>query len=185
VQREHLEHLIRAAGAITGSRRLIVIGSQAILGQFPYSAPARATLSMEADLLPIDAPDRADLLTGSLGELSPFHTAFGYYGDGVSLETARLPRAWQDRLIPIENANTGGCVGLCLEIHDLLISKYFAGREKDREFCTALVHADLVQRDRLLERLELTDLTDEERARIAKRIESDFDTAPQRTIRPR
>ncbi len=123
MRREDLEHLIRAAGAISGSRRIVVIGSQAILGQFPYEAPASATLSMEADLLPLDAPDKADLLTGSIGELSPFHDTFGYFGDGVSLETARLPAGWQDRLIAIDNANTSGYVGLCLEVHDLLMSK--------------------------------------------------------------
>ena len=130
MRREDLEHLIRAAGAISGSRRIVVIGSQAILGQFPYQAPVRATRSVEADLLPIDAPDKTELLTGSLGELSPFHDTYGYFGDGVSLETARLPRHWQDRLIIIDNPNTNGYIGLCLEVHDLLISKYFAGRAR-------------------------------------------------------
>lgn len=175
MRRDQLEHLIRAAGAISGSRRIVVIGSQAILGQFPREAPPRATLSMEADLLPLDAPERADLLTGSIGELSPFHDTFGYYGDGVSLETARLPSGWQDRLIVIDNPNTNGYVGLCLEAHDLLISKYVAGREKDYEFCTAVVRAGLVRQDELERRLSLTDIDANERARIARRIESDFD----------
>ena len=53
---------------------MIVIGSQAILGQFPFGAPARATLSMEADLLPLDAPDMSDLLTGSLANCRLFTT---------------------------------------------------------------------------------------------------------------
>jgi hypothetical protein len=141
MQRSDLEHLIRAAGRIAEEHELVIIGSQAILGQFPDQAPARATRSMEADLLPIDALDKTDLLTGSLGELSPFHDTFGYFGDGVSLETARLPSGWQDRLIAVDNANTNGYVGLCLEVHDLLISKYFAGRDKDYEFCAAVVAA--------------------------------------------
>ena len=76
---------------------------------------------MEADLLPIDRPENWELVTGSLGELSPFHDTFGYFGDGVSLNTAKLPRGWQDRLIPIDNPNTNGYVGLCLEVHDILI----------------------------------------------------------------
>lgn len=179
MRREELEHLIRAAGAISGSRRIIVIGSQAILGQFPHRAPARATLSMEADLLPIDAPDMAELLTGSLGELSPFHDTFGYFGDGVSLRTARLPRNWQDRLIKIDNPNTNGFVGLCLEVHDLLISKYFAGREKDYEFCTAVVGAGLVEHDRLLQRLADTELDQQMRERIEQRIAADFGLHPR------
>jgi len=174
MRREDLEHLIRAAGAISGSRQLIIIGSQSILGQFPDGAPARALLSMEADLIPLDALDKADLLTGSIGELSPFHETFGYYGDGVSMQTACLPEGWQQRLVPIDNANTRGYVGLCLEVHDLLISKYVAGRDKDHEFCAAVVQAGLVDQQQLYTRLEQTDLADAARERIRQRIVSSF-----------
>jgi hypothetical protein len=174
VRREDLEHLIRAAGAISGSRRILVIGSQAILGQFPHDAPAAATLSMEADLLPMDSPDKADLLTGSIGELSPFHDTFGYFGDGVSMDTARLPAGWQDRLVAIDNANTNGYLGLCLEVHDLLISKYFAGREKDYEFCAAVVAAGLVDHELLRRRLSATEVEPGDQKRIERRIEADF-----------
>lgn len=52
-------------------------------------------------------------------------------------------------MIAIDNANTNGYVGLCLEVHDLLISKYFAGREKDYEFCAAVVVADLADQEQL------------------------------------
>jgi len=38
---------------------------------------------MEADLIPVDYPERADLIDGVLGERSPFHDSFGYYGDGA------------------------------------------------------------------------------------------------------
>jgi hypothetical protein len=122
VKREQLEHLIRAAGAITGSRRLIVIGSQAILGEHPFDAPPEALRSREADLIPIDAPDTTDVLTGTIGELSAFDETYGYHADGVDLATAMLPDGWRDRLVPIDNANTNGYVGLCLEMHDLVAS---------------------------------------------------------------
>jgi hypothetical protein len=42
--REQLEHLIRAAAVIADDRAIVVIGSQAILGQFP-DAPASMRLS--------------------------------------------------------------------------------------------------------------------------------------------
>lgn len=174
MRREDLEHLIRAAGGITGSRRIVVIGSQAILGQFPRDAPPRTTLSVEADLLPLDAPEKWELVTGSLGELSPFHDTFGYFGDGVSLTTATLPEGWQERLVPIDNQNTNGYIGLCLEIHDLLISKYCAGREKDHEFCAAVVNAALVNQALLNARLGATACEGAIRARVAARIDADF-----------
>jgi hypothetical protein len=175
VRRSDLEHLIRAAGAITGSRRVVVVGSQAILGQFPYEAPEWAVMSMEADLLPIDAPSTADLLTGTIGELSAFHDSFGYYGDGVSLDTAVLPDDWEGRLIEIENENTNGYVGLCLEIHDLLISKYVAGREKDRSFCRAVADAGLADVRVLRSRLASTALDIGHRESIEASIAADFD----------
>ena len=51
--REQLEHLIRAAADIADDDEIVVIGSQAILGQFP-SAPASMRVSVEADLFPLN-----------------------------------------------------------------------------------------------------------------------------------
>ncbi|MGQ0752176.1 MAG: hypothetical protein ACT4PS_16750 [Betaproteobacteria bacterium] len=39
MKRSELEHLIRAAGRIAGDPEIVVIGSQAILGQFPDAPP--------------------------------------------------------------------------------------------------------------------------------------------------
>jgi hypothetical protein len=174
VQRAQLEHLIRAAGAVTGSRRLIVIGSQAILGEHPFDAPPEALRSREADLIPIDTPELADLLTGTLGELSAFDAAYGYHADGVDLSTATLPAGWRERLVPIDNPNTNGYVGLCLEVHDLVISKYVAGREKDREFCGAVVRAGFVDREILSSRLARTEIDAERRKHIEALLAADF-----------
>jgi hypothetical protein len=49
--RDAIEHLLRAAAALTNERDFIVIGSQAILGQFPQ-APEALLVSIEADLYP-------------------------------------------------------------------------------------------------------------------------------------
>ena len=172
MKREQLEHLIRAAGSVSGSRRLIVVGSQSILAQHPYDAPPRATLSREADIIPVDAPDAADAISGVLGELPDFDQTFG--ADGVELNTAMLPESWQDRLVAIDNPNTTGYIGLCLELHDLLLSKYFAGRDKDHEFCLAVVQAHLADRDVLLQRLAAMPIDATARARIERRIDADF-----------
>ena len=42
-----------------------------------------------------------------------------------------LPEGWESRLVPVP---TPAGTGLCLEPHDLLLSKYVAGREKDRDY---------------------------------------------------
>jgi hypothetical protein len=37
-------------------------------------------------------------------------------------------------------------VGWCLEVHDLWVAKAAAGRDKDRDYCTALAAAGIVER---------------------------------------
>ena len=74
--RAQLEHVIRAAATIADDDEIIVIGSQAILGQFPDASGA-LTVSDEADVYPKNLPERADLIDGSIGEGSPFHETFG------------------------------------------------------------------------------------------------------------
>ena len=117
--RAELEHLIGAAATIADDGEIVVIGSQAVLGQFP-DAPAELCRSMEADLWPRNHPERWELVDGSIGELSPFHEAFGYYAQGVGPETAVLPDGWQERLVRVQSERTRGAVGLCLEVHDLV-----------------------------------------------------------------
>ena len=157
MKRSELEHLIRAAGRIAGERELVVIGSQAILGQFPDAPPALLA-SMECDLYPRRRPELADKVDGAIGEASKFHEQYGYYAQGVAPDTAILPRGWQRRLVRVENANTGGYAGLCLEVHDLAISKYIAGREKDLEFTRELARHRMTDRKSLLARLAATKL---------------------------
>ncbi len=77
MNREQLEHVLRAASAITGADRLVVIGSQAILGQYP-AAPDELTSSIELDVFTFRSPDDAELIDGTIGEMSPFHQTFGY-----------------------------------------------------------------------------------------------------------
>lgn len=174
--REQLEHIIRAAAEIADDDAIMIIGSQAVLGQFPQ-APNSLLASMEADVFPLHKPERATLIDGCIGEGSPFHETFGYYAQGVGPDTAVLPAGWRDRLVLIQNPNTRGHTGLCVEIHDLLISKYVAGREKDRLFARAAIHAGLVNRDTLAVRLAATPLADPRRLAIAQGINADFEAA--------
>ena len=82
MRRSELEHIIRASGDIAQDDEIIIIGSQAILGQFP-DAPVRLLTSMETDVYPRNKPALADKVDGAIGEGSPFHEEFGYYAQGV------------------------------------------------------------------------------------------------------
>ena len=151
MRRSELEHVLRAAAAVAEDEEIVVVGSQAILGQFP-NAPESLLVSREADVYPRNHPERTDEIDGNLGDGSYFDSTFGYYAHGVGPETATLPAGWEDRLIPVSNENTGGATGWCLEVHDLLLSKCVASRERDWEFAEEVLRHDLADPDELRHR---------------------------------
>jgi len=120
VNRRELEHIIRAASTIAEDDELIIVGSQSILGEFP-DAPKQLLVSNEADLYPRNHPERWELIDGSIGELSPFHKAFGYYAQGVEEGTATLPKDWENRLVPVAGPATRGATGWCISAADLMV----------------------------------------------------------------
>lgn len=191
MKRNELEHIIRAAGAIADVQRIIIFGSQSILAQFPHFAESavknddkrilfqvndREILfrSIEADVLIPDSPEKTELVEAAIGELSLFHETFGYYVQGVDLSTSKLPTGWEDRLLEICNENTNWITGQCLEVHDLIISKLYAGRKKDIEFFKAVIHLGLLSKETLSARLIQTEISEDRKNLIEKYIEKGF-----------
>jgi hypothetical protein len=173
--RDELAHILRSASRIVGEQDIVVIGSQSILGSFTDSElPDPAIASIEADLAFLDDPDhtKADKVDGAIGEDSQFHATFGYYGQGVSVTTAVLPAGWRDRVVVFDNADTRPGRGLCLDPHDLVVSKLAAGREKDFEFAAALLLAGLIDADVLSERAEILDTVPAVRRRVVTWIKA-------------
>ena len=168
-----VDHVLRAAGRITGEKQFIIVGSQALHGKHPDVADC-IVRSAEVDLLAPRKPDRTEWLV-AIGAYSPFHEEFGYYADPVSEDTATLPRGWKGRLVRLPPGHTEGVRGLCLDPHDLAISKYAAFREKDLLFTRELARRGIVLKEQLLTLLEQTKLSDELRERIRGRIASDFE----------
>jgi hypothetical protein len=168
-----VDHVLRAAGKITGEKQFIIVGSQALHGKHPDLADC-IVRSAEVDLLASRKPDRTEWLV-AIGAYSPFHEQFGYYADPVSEETATLPRGWKGRLVRLSPGDTEGVRGLCLDPHDLAISKYAAFREKDLVFTRELARRGIVSKEQLLTLLEQTKLSDELRERVRARIAADFE----------
>jgi hypothetical protein len=106
MKRSELEHVIRAASAIKLLDEFVIIGSQALLGEYP-DEPEDLLVSVEVDLYPRAKPEDSDLVDGTIGEDSAFHDTYGYYAHGVGPETATLPSGWEGRLVPVKNENTG------------------------------------------------------------------------------
>lgn len=169
MEREALEHLIRAAAEVTQEYEFIIIGSQSILGPIP-NPPSELKMSMEADMYPSKAPEKADLIDGALGEGSHFHDTYKYYAQGVGPETPTLPAGWQTRLHRVQTANTNLKVGLCLDVLDLFMAKAAANRDKDREFNMALLRHGYVKLEAALEMVALMPVDDKAKRDLRARI---------------
>jgi hypothetical protein len=191
MNRNALEHIIRAAGEIAQVKKVIILGSQSILAQLPdlsefvskfdqtdvaAKIQNREILirSIEADVMIPDSEEKTELVEAVMGELSMFHDTFGYYAQGVDLATSKLPEGWDNRLVEICNENTNGISGMCLEVHDVMVSKLYAGRPKDIEFFEAAVTLGLLSEETLRERLTKTAMSDERRKIVENHIKKGF-----------
>jgi uncharacterized nucleotidyltransferase DUF6036 len=142
MKKQQVEHVLRAAGRITGEKQFIIIGRQSLHGKHPDLAD-EIVRSVEVDLIAKRDASRTEWLD-AIGQDSKFHEQFGYYADPVDETTAILPKGWKARLVNLPAGDTDGVTGRCLDPHDLAIAKYAAGRER-----TLFSRANLRQRNRV------------------------------------
>lgn len=172
MKKQQVDHVLRAAGQITGETQFVIIGSQSLHGKYPDMAD-EIVMSAEVDLIAAKNPQLMELLN-EIGVDSLFHQNHGYYADPVDATTAILPKGWKGRLVNLPQGDTAGVKGLCLDPHDLAITKYVARRQKDILFTRELARRSLVSRDRLLALLDQTPVAAGVRERIRADIASDF-----------
>lgn len=170
MNREDLEHIIRASADISDQYEFVIVGSQSLLGSVPHPEEL-FKVSAEADIYPLNAPHLADRIDGVIGEGSRFHELHGYYAQGVGPETAILPDGWMNRVHRVQNPNTNGRVGYCLDVVDLFLSKAAAARDKDREFCMALLAHGYLEPKSAMALVPQMPLEEDERARLKSRIQ--------------
>lgn len=165
--REELDHAVRALCEHFGTRAVVIIGSQAILGHWP-NAPHHMRRSLEFDIYPANAEEWEALHPGQeaseevealFGYESDFHRAFGFYVDGVDSTTARLPPGWRNRkaVIPV-TGDAGECFAIVPSIADLVVSKLCRLDPKDSDWivaCHAEAPLDIVDLRRLLDTVEI------------------------------
>jgi hypothetical protein len=157
MNRQQFEHVLRAVSLIAGDPDVLVIGSQSLLGSYSEDElPAEATGSMEVDTAFFNDDDevKSGQVDAMIGELSHFHDEFGYYPQGVSVETGVYPTGWRDRLVVYEIAGSPPARALCLEPHDCVLAKLVRFEEKDCQFAGALVREGLIDLDLLARRVD-------------------------------
>lgn len=169
MERKDFEHVIAAAADALDEVEFVVVGSQAILGAHP-DAPKSMLRSLEADIYPLRAPERADEIDGSLGDGSQFQRTYGYYAHGVGPETAKPPAGWEGRLVKVEIASRvgsdRGAVAYCLESHDLILAKCAVSRDRDWEFAREALRAGVVNAEVLQSRIDDLPVSEDRRAHV-------------------
>ena len=76
-----------------------------------------------------------------------------------------------NRVHRVQNPNTNGRVGYCLDVIDLFLSKAAAAREKDREFCMALLAHGYLDPKSAIALVSQMPLEVDEKARLKARIQ--------------
>jgi hypothetical protein len=156
MKRQELEHIVRAAAGITGERNSSSLAASPFWENIRMR-PARSGTRWKSIIYPKDHPELAELISGCLGEYSPFHNTFNYYADGVAPDTSMLPAGWENRLVRFANENTNGAVAHCLDPLDLAYAKLAAGRPKDLDYVVELTRYHFIQPSaltRLVEQVE-------------------------------
>lgn len=177
MNRRELEHAIREVGRRMKLDYFYIIGSAAVFASIPAADDLALTGTRDVDVIPSppsesEAEALADQINFVLGEGSPFDGENGFYIQGVDISTPSLaPHGWRTRTIPIR---TGGYTGLCMEIHDLALSKYGIGREKDMEFTHVLAKSGYLVKQTLLGRLQEVEASEVILELMRTRIHSDF-----------
>ncbi|MGE0887208.1 MAG: DUF6036 family nucleotidyltransferase [Blastocatellales bacterium] len=154
MKKEQALKLAERVSELTGIAVPIIVGSQSLYA-LTDDVPEAVKQSVECDFLLATASTEAfrKVIT-EIGFASEFQAQTGFYADALGLATVVLPTGWQDRLLPLTNAD-GKLCAYCLEVHDACVSKLMAGRDKDFVFILGLLERRLIVFDAFIERATL------------------------------
>jgi len=157
MQRNKVDHVLRAAAFVTGHKVFVLIGSAALIARIKGPTPASMMVTQEVDIYAFDVDnfqELSDMIDGSLGQDSPFHRSFGFYADGVSPETAKMPLDWMTRASRYSSPACPGVTAIVPEENDLALAKLVAWREKDIDWLRTGVAHRILSLDQMEARLD-------------------------------
>ncbi len=130
---EQFFHVCRSAAAISGVREVTAFGAAAVVPWIARDCPgAPFWPSMELDVDP-GGESKADLVDGTIGELSLFEDTFGVRAHGVTLEAFISPRDWTSRAGAFDDPTSGVRVRVPHPV-DLVVAKLVRGEQREYEF---------------------------------------------------
>lgn len=156
MRRRSIDHILRAAAEVTKHTRFVLVGSAAVIARAKH-IPLDMMSTPEIDIYAPEADDIelvSELIDGSIGQGSQFHNQFGYYGDGVSPATAKMPTDWKERATEYAGAECPGVIAIVPEENDVALAKLAAWREKDQSWLAEGVKSGVLSLSRMASRLD-------------------------------
>ena len=150
LRRANIDHILRAAAALSGHQRFVMVGTGAVIATARH-IPAAMMLTREIDIYADGSADPeaiSDLIDASIGHDLLFDRTFGYYGDGVGPRTAIMPEDWRRRAIEYRTP-AGEATALCPSAEDVAIAKLCAWREKDQSWLREALRARIAAPDQI------------------------------------
>lgn len=149
--------LIQKVNEISSEEKPIIVGSQAIHA-IAEELSEIAQKSIECDFLfTFGKSEIRAKINKKLGVFSKFQLEHGFYADALGLATVVLPTNWQERLQPLFDERNK-TVAYCVEIHDIAVSKFIAGRDKDFQFLSDAFGMEMISVEKFIERVRLIEL---------------------------
>jgi Nucleotidyltransferase of unknown function (DUF6036) len=119
--------------------------------------PADMTITKEIDIYAPHADDIesiSEMIDANIGQGSKFHDEFGYYGDGVSPTTAKMPNDWQARAVEYRGAGAPDVAAIVPEENDVALAKLAAWRDKDQDWLARGVNYGVLSLKAMVTRLD-------------------------------
>ncbi len=163
-----LMHLLQVVDALTQAQAVTVLGSAALLAEFPRFGEPGGPIAMtrDADLLVSPCDEQlAGLVHEAVGEGSLFDQRHGYHADLLRPGIAdTLPGSWSSRTRLLASN------WRALSAQDVAAVKLRVGREKDLEVVAALLTSGAVTRDAVLASLAEISMGEKELHAVLRRL---------------
>jgi Nucleotidyltransferase of unknown function (DUF6036) len=162
---------LRAVANITDHTTFVIVGSAAVIARLRGQLPGAMMLTPEVDIFAagVENPEAlSDLIDGSIGQDSIFHRTFGYYADGVSPETSKMPSDWRQRAIECRSPEAPRVTAVIPEENDIALAKLAAWRDKDIEWLKEGVIRGMLSLEKMEERIPLMPVL---REQLQERVE--------------
>ena len=136
-------------------KTFVIVGASAVIARLHGNISAPMTMTAEVDIYAFDAQnveDLSDMIDANIGQDSLFHSTFGYYADGVSPETAKMPTDWLTRAVRYNPPEAPGVTAILPDVNDIALAKLVAWREKDIDWLESGIKSGILSLDLMRER---------------------------------